>query len=220
MARILLAEADASFRIALAAMLEADEHSVQLATSPLQLASAQVSLIDVAILDLAMVRPVETAVLLGGIPIVGIDAGDARVVPPGLNVVSKLFRPVDIEVARVFVTAALALIVLPGPSQELEGPAGVTLRPAASSAYVHSRPLRLSRRQFAILEFLLRHRGRAVSIEELARAVWSLEEVRSRNFVEAQLSRLRRKLRLAGAPNVIQTVRHVGYKILSPDEDG
>ena len=201
-------------------MLEAEEHRVELATSPLQLASAQVSLIDVAILDLAMVRPVETAALLGGIPIVGIDAGDARAVPPGLNVVSKLFRPVDIEAARVFVTAALASIALPGPSQDLEGPEGVTLRPAGNRAYVHSRPLRLSKRQFAILEFLLRHRGHAVSIEELARAVWHLEDVRTRNFVEAQVSRLRRKLRPAGAPQVIQTVRRVGYQIPSPDEDG
>ena len=216
MARILLAEADASTRIKLGAMLEAEHHSVVLVTSPLQLASTlDRDLIDLALIDLAMLRGRDDNVRrLQGVPVVGIEPSDRIVPDSGIRVTSRLFRPVDLDAARVFVTAALTSVVAPaGLGAELEGPQGVSVRLAVGQAYVHSRLLRLTRREFEILVLLLRHRGQQVSVDQLARAVWGLEQISSRNFIEAQISRLRRKLADAGAPRTIQTVRDVGYQI-------
>ena len=44
-------------------------------------------------------------------------------------------------------------------------------------------------------------------------AVWGYETFGSRNFVEAHISRLRRKLSRAGTVGAIKTVRGVGYVI-------
>jgi DNA-binding response OmpR family regulator len=41
--------------------------------------------------------------------------------------------------------------------------------------------------------------------------IWGYETFGSRNFVEAHVSRLRAKLKAAGAGNVVSTVRGVGY---------
>lgn len=78
---------------------------------------------------------------------------------------------------------------------------------------MRSRLLRLTRREFEILVLLLRHRGQQVTVDQIARTVWGLEQISSRNFIEAQISRLRKKLAAAGAPRTIQTVRDVGYQI-------
>ncbi len=216
MAHILLAEADASTRITLGAMLEAEHHSVVLVTSPLQLASAlDHDVIDLALIDLAMIRGRDDNVRrLHGVPVVGIEPSDGIAPDSSIRVTSRLFRPVDVDAALVFVTAALAS-VLPsaGLGAELEGPQGVSVRLAAGQAYVRSRLLRLTRREFEILVLLLRHRGQQVTVDQIARTVWGLEQISSRNFIEAQISRLRKKLAAAGAPRTIQTVRDVGYQI-------
>ena len=49
--------------------------------------------------------------------------------------------------------------------------------------------------------------------DTISREVWGYETFGARNFVEKQVSRVRSKLRDAGADDVISTVRGAGYVI-------
>lgn len=73
--------------------------------------------------------------------------------------------------------------------------------------------LELTRREFELLEYLLRYQGQTVSREMLARDVW---EVTSRatpldNVIEVSIARLRRKVDDPFEEPLIHTVRGIGY---------
>jgi DNA-binding response OmpR family regulator len=75
------------------------------------------------------------------------------------------------------------------------------------------RTIELTVREYELLEYLLRHQGRIVSRESLARDVWK-EETRSTtldNVVDVHMTRLRRKIDLEQSPKLIHTVRGVGF---------
>jgi DNA-binding response OmpR family regulator len=75
------------------------------------------------------------------------------------------------------------------------------------------RSIELTGREFDLLEYLLRHQGHLVSREMLARDVWK-EPRRATpldNVIDVQMTRLRRKVDLEGAPRLIHTVRGVGF---------
>ena len=73
--------------------------------------------------------------------------------------------------------------------------------------------LDLTAREFELLEYLLRHQGRLVSREMLAREVWR-EPRRATpldNVIDVQMTRLRKKVDTEGGPRLIHTVRGVGF---------
>jgi DNA-binding response OmpR family regulator len=75
------------------------------------------------------------------------------------------------------------------------------------------RAVDLTGREFELLEYLLRHQGHLVSREMLARDVWK-EPRRATpldNVIDVQMTRLRKKVDVDGAPRLIHTVRGVGF---------
>jgi DNA-binding response OmpR family regulator len=68
------------------------------------------------------------------------------------------------------------------------------LDPAAGTAELAGKPLRLPRKQFRILEYLLRHRGEIVSQEALLEHVWNAEANPFTNVVRVHINALRRAL--------------------------
>jgi len=76
---------------------------------------------------------------------------------------------------------------------------------------VDGRALLLGRREIALLELLLRRAGRVVAKSALEDGLYGFDEQASANSVEANVSRLRKKLEVAGAIVTIHTVRGVGY---------
>ena len=97
--------------------------------------------------------------------------------------------------------------------QVLAGPATLVLRPRAHEASVAGRDLDLTPKEFGVLQLLLERRRDVLTADAISEALWGHETFGARNFVEAHVSRLRHKLRDAGARDVITTVRGVGYKI-------
>ena len=99
---------------------------------------------------------------------------------------------------------------------ELHGPAAVRMRPRAHEVFVGEQQLQLTPKEFALLQLLqllLEHQGEVLSSDEISTEIWGYETFGSRNFVEAHISRLRRKLLDAGARDVVETLRGVGYAI-------
>jgi DNA-binding response OmpR family regulator len=90
--------------------------------------------------------------------------------------------------------------------------AGIELDPLRHRATRGDRQLELSRKEFGLLETLLRSDGMVQSAERLLERVWDEHADPFTNTVLMTISRLRRKL---GTPPVIETVPGVGYRIMS-----
>lgn len=68
----------------------------------------------------------------------------------------------------------------------------------------------LSQREFQLLEFLLRHKDNVVSREMLACDVWHEPDVLT-NVVDVYINLVRKKIEKPDLPQLIHTVRGVGY---------
>jgi two-component system copper resistance phosphate regulon response regulator CusR len=81
------------------------------------------------------------------------------------------------------------------------------------------RDLELTTREFELLEYLMRNRGRVVSREMLARDVWRETDRATPldNVIDVHIARLRRKVDDALEAKLIHTVRGVGFIV---KEDG
>lgn len=85
----------------------------------------------------------------------------------------------------------------------------LTLDPATYEVKKGGRPVSLSRKEFALLEYLLRHKGSVVTKEQIIQSVWDYEADILPNTVEVFVGYLRNKI----GKGVIKTVRGFGYKI-------
>lgn len=81
-------------------------------------------------------------------------------------------------------------------------------------AMVDGKPLDLSQREYAILEYLFSNVGAIVGKDKIAGAVASWDEQISPNAIEVHISRLRAKLEAAGV--AIRTIRGLGYLVEAP----
>lgn len=75
----------------------------------------------------------------------------------------------------------------------------------------------LARLEFAVLEFLVRHRGQVFSNDALLERVWPVDSERSSESVRTLIKKLRSKLD-NGGPSIIHNVHGVGYKFEEPKQ--
>ena len=76
------------------------------------------------------------------------------------------------------------------------------------------RPISLSTKEYALLEYLLRNQNRVLSKNNIMSHVWDFDADILPNTVEVFIAYLRAKVdKPFKGPNLIQTVRGFGYKI-------
>lgn len=71
----------------------------------------------------------------------------------------------------------------------------------------------LPSREFALLEYLMRHAGQVLTRQQILDAVWGFDFDTGSNVVDVYVGYLRRKLDRAGEPSYIETVRGAGYRV-------
>ena len=76
--------------------------------------------------------------------------------------------------------------------------------------------LRLSPREFVLLEFLMQHPGQVFSAEALLNRVWESNAEATPDAVRTFIKQLRKKVDGEGRPSMISTVHGVGYKLEMP----
>ena len=91
------------------------------------------------------------------------------------------------------------------------------LDPVSRECRIGGKPLSLRRREFDILELLLRNENQVFTRENLISSVWRKEYNGSSNVVDVHVKYLRDKLRPFGCDTLVVTVRGVGYKMHSPE---
>jgi DNA-binding response OmpR family regulator len=77
----------------------------------------------------------------------------------------------------------------------------------------------LSSREFALLEYFVRHQGQVLSRQQILSAVWDYAFDPESNVVDVYVSYLRNKLDRRGEPSLIATVRGAGYRFEPPEQD-
>jgi len=133
------------------------------------------------------------------------DAIDARVRGLDSGADDYVVKPVDLDelAARL---RALVRRSRGEPAAVLEiGP--LRLDPASRSVVFRGQSVMLQAREFNLLQELMLNVGRVLSREQLAARLYAWGEEVESNAVEVHVHHLRRKL----APEVIRTVRGVGY---------
>ncbi len=93
----------------------------------------------------------------------------------------------------------------------------LSLNPATREVRKGDAPIDLTNREYAVLEYLLRNKGRIVSKGMIAEHVWDHGFSSDYNLIEVYIRRLRNKIENKGSVGLIRTVRNSGYKIHEPE---
>ena len=125
----------------------------------------------------------------------------------------------DDYLAKPFVATELLAVCAPcagaGPrraSRSSRSAASSSIRPVATSASTVG-PVRLTAKEFALLEVLARHPGQVFAQDRLIDALWDADFAAGSNIVEVYIHSLRRKIDGGRRDGLIETVRGAGYRI-------
>jgi len=91
------------------------------------------------------------------------------------------------------------------------------LDPSTQQVRRAGQPIRLTAREFAMLELLARHPGQIFGRDRLIEALWDADFVAESNIVEVYIRSLRRKVDEGRRDGLIETVRGSGYRLRAPD---
>ena len=95
----------------------------------------------------------------------------------------------------------------------------ITLDPNNCQVSYRDKPLKLTAKEYSLLELFLRNPHRIFSQSSLIEKIWSWEESPSENAVRTQIKGLRAKLReVGGNPNTIETIYGLGYRLKKASE--
>ena len=99
------------------------------------------------------------------------------------------------------------------PKKETLAFGELIVHPASRSVYYGKEEVSLTKKEYELLEFLLRNKNVTVSREQLLNSVWGYEYFGDTNVVDVYIRYLRQKIDSRFDTNIITTVRGVGYII-------
>ncbi len=97
---------------------------------------------------------------------------------------------------------------------------GIRLNMAAKAVFFKEAKLPLTKKEYAILEYMMLRKGAVISTEQLLNHVWDSEADLFPDTIKYHIHSLKKKLVEAGCNSVlIQNVRGAGYKIQEADNE-
>jgi two-component system alkaline phosphatase synthesis response regulator PhoP len=129
---------------------------------------------------------------------------------------TKPFSPQEL-ISRI--TAIMRRIqTLPSASENSPINIGqICLQPDQREVTVKGEQIELTPKEFELLLFLCKHRGKVLSRQQLLHGVWDYHFLGDTRIVDVHISHLRDKIENnARNPEYIVTIRNVGYKLTEP----
>ncbi len=128
----------------------------------------------------------------------------------------------DDYLAKPFAVAELlarvrALLRRGAPAPPTLAIADLTLDPVTREVARGGRRIELTPREYALLEFFLRNKGRVLGRALIAQHVWGVDFDTFTNVIDVYVNYLRRKIDAEGEPKLFHTVRGVGYALREPE---
>lgn len=87
----------------------------------------------------------------------------------------------------------------------------IVLDVTAHQVYRDNEEILLTQKEFALLEYLLRHKGKVCRRQQIIGHVWDIHFEYNTGVLDVYMNALRRKLRLNKDEDYLQTVRGIGY---------
>ena len=222
--RLLIVEDDAKLASWLRQGLKEHGFAVDVASSGTEgLGLAQVTDYDALLLDL-MLPGLDGFELLrqlrqrgSAVPVLVVTARSAlddRVRGLDLGADDYLAKPFDL---RELLARLRAITRRPATApQTLLAAADLELEPATRQVRRRGQSVELTAKEFALLEYLLRRKGKVVTRGMILDHVWDMEYDGGSNLVEVYINYLRRKVDQDYEPKLIHTVRGAGYVLREP----
>lgn len=223
--RILLVEDDLHLAASLSESLEAQRYTVDVAADG-ESAWMQVTTLpyDLTLMDVTLPRldglslcqrmrshGVQSPVLM----LTARDTSRDKVLGLDSGADAYMVKPFDLSELLAQVRALLRRGQTAAPPVLRWGP--LKLNPVTYETSYQDSHLRLTPKEFAILELLMRHGRRVLSRTFMLESIWTLEEPPGEDTVKAHVKALRQKLRQVGAPrNFLETVHGIGYRLSDP----
>jgi two-component system cell cycle response regulator CtrA len=125
-----------------------------------------------------------------------------------------LARPVPMPVLTARLQALVRRALGHSTAQVTCG--NVVLDQARQSVSVDGRPVRVTRREFDVLETLMLRRGMLLTKDHFMSRLYGAEEGPDQRILDVFVCKLRRKLAAAGAAEIVRTVWGRGYVVEEP----
>jgi len=87
----------------------------------------------------------------------------------------------------------------------------IVLDVATHQVHKDGEEIALTQKEFALLEYLLRHKGKVCRRRQLIENVWDIHFEYNTGVIDVYMNALRKKLRLSKEEDYLQTIRGVGY---------
>lgn len=120
-----------------------------------------------------------------------------------------LVKPFSVVVLKARLRALLRRGVRERPAVLSAG--SLRLNPSDHGVHRGDVPIKLTPREYSVLEFLMRNKGRVVTKTEIMQAIWDVNYDGDVNIVEVYIRYLRKRIDIPFGANSIQTVRGAGY---------
>ncbi|MDQ2715748.1 MAG: response regulator transcription factor [Chloroflexota bacterium] len=93
----------------------------------------------------------------------------------------------------------------------------LTVDPASHEVTRGCERVRLNAKEFALLEYFVRHPNQVLTREMIESHIWSYDFISASNVVDVYVRRLRRKIDDPFAAKLLETIYGVGYRLRLPD---
>ena len=90
---------------------------------------------------------------------------------------------------------------------------GLTLDPSSCEVSYQEQPIKLTAKEYSLLELFLRNPGRVFSRAQILDKIWTFDDPPLEESVKAHIKGLRRKLKQAGIVDWIENVYGIGYRL-------
>src|SRR5437868_2771267 len=222
--RILLVEDDARVASFIRKGLEEEQYRVDLAADgETALAQALNGEYDLLILDIMLPKRDGMSVLAElrrrnlDTPVLMLTAKDAvedRVA--GLNAGCDDYLPKPFAFAELLARARALLRRRAGEKSVLLRAGDLELDPVAHRVTRAGRPIELTSREYALLQYFLQHPDQVLTRTMIVEQVWGYDFDNFSNVVDVYVNYLRNKIDRGFETKLIQTIRGVGYQLQVP----
>lgn len=228
MPRILIVEDEESYRDAMEYMLTREGFDVHaVADGESGLASYDRDGADLVLLDLMLpgLSGIEVCTALrerGPVSVIIVSARDAevdKVIGLELGADDYVTKPFSHRELLARIRAVLRRAGNSGPEPDELEVGAIQLDVVRHEVRVAGETLQLPFKEFSLLELFMRHCGKVMSRQALITQVWGSDYVGDTKTLDVHVLRLRAKIEAdPGHPQILLTVRGVGYKLVDPAE--
>jgi two-component system OmpR family response regulator/two-component system response regulator MprA len=188
----------------------------------LQQAAFDLVLLDVRLPDLSGIEVCRQIRLLDpALPVLmltALDAVEDRVAGLRAGADDYLPKPFAFEELLARIEALHRRATLQGVEHPYrDGP--LALDPVARECLCDEEPINLTQKEFDLLAYFMMHRNQALARDAIHLDVWGYDFDRGTNLIDVYVGYLRRKLEAVGCTSAIETVRGIGYRYRSAEEN-